>query len=104
MSCRSGCVTKDHSSYAECLRSARVRVADIINSPNQWMFEETKKDLSAYEKARAAGIQPGGTSVAKVRQAEAATNMLGRAYNADTDPPADMITTKTAAKFVNWKD
>ena len=104
MSCRSGCITRDHASYAECLRSARVRVADTINSPNQWMFDQTKKDLAAYGKARAAGIQPGGTSVEKVRQAEAATNMLGRAYNANTDPPADMITTKTAAKFVNWKD
>jgi hypothetical protein len=104
MSCRSGCITRDHASYAECLRSARVRVADTINSPNQWMFDQTKKDLAAYGNARAAGIQPGGTSVEKVRQAEAATNMLGRAYNANTDPPADMITTKTAAKFVNWKE
>ena len=104
MSCRSGCIRRDHASYAECLRSARVRVADTINSPNQWMFDQTKKDLAAYGKARAAGIQPGGTSVEKVRQAEAATNMLGRAYNANTDPPADMITTKTAAKFVNWKE
>ena len=104
MSCRSGCITRDHASYAECLRSARVRVADTINSPNHWMFDQTKKDLAAYGNARAAGIQPGGTSVEKVRQAEAATNMLGRAYNANTDPPADMITTKTAAKFVNWKE
>ncbi len=104
MSCRSGCITRDHASYAECLRSARVRVADTINSPNQWMFDQTKKDLAAYGKARVAGIQPGGTSVEKVRQAEAASNMLGRAYIANTDPPADMITTKTAAKFVNWKE
>ena len=95
---------KNHASYAECLRSARVRVADTINSPNQWMFDQTKKDLSAYEKARAAGIQPGGTSVEKVREAEAATQMLGRPYNGSVDPPADMITTKTAAKFVNWKE
>ena len=104
MSCRTGCQSKDHDTYAQCLRAARVRVADTINSPNQWMFDQTKKDLSAYQRARANGIQPGGTSVTKVREAEAATNMLGRAYDASVDPPADMITTKTAAKFVNWKD
>lgn len=104
MSCRSGCATQDHSSYAECLRSARVTVNAVINSPNQWMFEQTKKDLPAYEKAKAAGITPGGTSLEKVKQAQAATDMLGRPYDASTDPPADMITTKTAAKFVNWKE
>ena len=104
MSCRTGCRTKDHRSYAECLSSANLRVAGTINSPNQWMFDQTKKDLSEYEKARAQGIQPGGTSVKKVQEARAATDMLGRPYNGSVDPPADMITTKTAAKFVNWKD
>ena len=104
MSCRTGCATKDHASYAECLRSAGVRVNAVINSPNQWMFEQTKKDLPAYEAAKADGITPGGTSLEKVKQARAATDRLGRPYDASTDPPADLITTKTAAKFVNWKE
>ena len=97
-------MTKDHSSYAECLRAASIKVNDIINSPNQWMFEQTKKDTSAYAAAKADGISPGGTSVEKVREAQAATKMLGRPYDASVDPPANMITSKTAAKFVNWKE
>lgn len=104
MSCRSGCRTKDHSTYAECLRSATPQVAGVINSPNQWMFEETKRDLSAYAQARREGIQPGGTSVAKVREAERASKLLGRPYDGSVDPPANMIVSKNTAKFVNWKE
>jgi hypothetical protein len=101
MNCRSGCKTRDHASYAECLQAANVRVNDIINSPYQGMYETTKRELRAYQAARRNGIQPGGTTLEKVRQAEAASQMLGRPYDGNTDPPADMIVTKKAARFVN---
>lgn len=104
MSCRSGCRTKDHASYAECLREATVQTPAVLTSPLSSMYDKTKRDLAAYRTARANGIQPGGTTVEKVREAEQATRMLGRPYHADTDPPANLITTKTAAKFVNWKE
>lgn len=104
MACRTGCSTKDHVSYAECLRAAAVRVDPVINSPLQFAYEKTRSDLAAYRTARANGISPAGTTVEKVRQAEAASKVLGRAYDSHTDPPADMITTKTAARFVNWKE
>jgi hypothetical protein len=68
------------------------------------VYGKTKRDLSDYERARRNGIQPGGTTTEKVREAEAASKVLGRPYNADTDPPANMIKTKTAAKFVDWKE
>ena len=103
-SCRSGCKTQDHSSYAECLRAARVTVTAVINSPLQGMYEKTKKDLSAYRTARAHGIQPESTSVEKIREAEAATRRLGRPYNAEKDPPASLITSKPAARYVNASD
>lgn len=104
MTCREGCKTKDHESYAQCLRSARVTVTATINSQFQGMWEKTKSDLSAYQTARANGIQPGGTSAEKVRQAESASRMLGRPYDANTDPPADMIVNKNTARFVNASD
>lgn len=104
MACRSGCRTKDHASYAECLQSATVQTKAVMTSPLSDMYSKTKRDLSAYEGARAQGIQPGGTTVEKVREAEQASRVLGRPYNADVDPPANMIKTKTAAKFVNWKE
>ena len=102
--CRSGCPTQDHGSYAACLRAANVTVGATINSPLQQMWEATKADLPAYRQARADGIQPEATSMEKVREAQTATRMLGRPYNAEKDPPAKLISSKTAAKFVNWKE
>lgn len=104
MACRAGCRTQDHASYAACLQSANVTVGATINSVLQPMWEATKTDLTAYRSARANGIQPEATSTEKVREAEAATRVLGRPYNAEKDPPASLIKTKTAAKFVNWKE
>lgn len=102
--CRTGCHTKDHASYAECLQAANVTVTAVINSPMQGMFEKTKTDLSAYATAKRNGIQPGGTSVEKVREAESASRALGRPYNANTDPPANLIVNKNTARFVNATD
>jgi hypothetical protein len=101
MNCRSGCRTKDHDSYAECLLAANVTIAATVTSPANFLFDKTKKDLRAYQTARANGIQPEGTTVEKVRAAEDASRRLGRAYNAEKDPPASMIVNKNTARFVN---
>ena len=101
MICRSGCKTKDHRSYAECLQAANVTIAATVTSPANFLFDKTKKDLAAYQSARLNGIQPEGTTVEKVRAAEEASRKLGRAYNAEKDPPASMIVNKKTAKFVN---
>lgn len=102
--CRTGCKEQSHSTYAECLQSANVRVADTINSPMQSIYENTKKDLKAYQQARADGIQPEGTSREKIDRALKATSLLGRPYNANKDAPASMISTKAAARFSNLED
>lgn len=104
MSCRSGCVSQSHASYADCLRAANVTVTATINSPLQRMYDTTKGDLRAYQSARANGIQPAGTSLEKVRQAEAASRALGRPYDANSMPPAGMIVNKNTARFVNAED
>lgn len=104
MTCRTGCPTKDHASYAECLRAANVQMPAVLTSPLQQVWDKTKSDLSAYRAARANGIQPGGTTLEKVRQAEDASRLLGRPYDANTMPPADMIVNKNTARFVNAED
>lgn len=104
MTCRSGCATQDHVSYAQCLRAANVKVTATINSVAQPAWEKTKSDLAAYESARRNGIQPAGTSVEKVREAERASRVLGRPYDADTMPPADMIVNKATARLVKASD
>lgn len=99
--CRSGCKERSHNSYAECLQAANIRVADTINSPLQSVYDNTKKDLKAYADARKAGIQPEGTTRDKVQNAHAASNLLGRPYNANSDAPAYMINSKNTAHAVN---
>jgi hypothetical protein len=69
-----------------------------MNNP---FTSDVKKELSAYRSARANGIQPEGTTMNKVKEAESASRALGRPYNADVDPPANMIVNKNTARFVN---
>ncbi len=104
MACREGCRTKDCESYAACCRSATIEVAGTVASNLGEVYDKTKGDLAAYRTARSYGIQPGGTTAAKVRQAEDASKALGRPYDAGSMPPAGMISSKNAVRFVNWKE
>lgn len=104
MACRSGCPTQDHGSWSECARSANIRVGAVMNSPRQAEFEQTKRELAAYRELRKDGIQPAGTTMAKIDAARSASQTLGRPYNAEKDPPANLITTKKAAAFVKAGD
>ena len=54
-------------------------------------------ELNAYKEARAQGIQPNGTSMAKIQEAVKASEALGKPYNAEKMPPAKHINKKTAA-------
>lgn len=58
-------------------------------SDKKWTSE-----LKSYKDARAQGIQPAGTTRAHVEQAYAASEKLGKAYDADSMPKAKDITTK----------
>ena len=100
MACRSGCLTKNHSSYGECARSATISIGSVASTQSE-MFSNTKKELKDYRTARSYGIQPEATTSKKINEAIKATEVLGRPYNADSDPPASTITTKKAAAFVN---
>lgn len=70
--CRSGCNTKDHGSYAECLRAADVRVA-YTNSANYQDFTRQKKwdaELNRYASLVKSGLQPNGTTHRAMDKAE----------------------------------
>jgi hypothetical protein len=56
--------------------------------------------LANYRNARADGIQPGGTSERHVEAAYKASENLGKAYNAETMPQAQLVT-KRVAEVVN---
>lgn len=56
--------------------------------------------LDNYKRARADGIQPSGTSEAHVEAAYKASELLGKAYQAETMPKAHKIN-KRVAEVVN---
>ena len=55
------------------------------------------KELDAYKQARAQGIQPNGTSMAKIQEAVRASEVLGKPYDGNKMAPAKSINKKTAA-------
>lgn len=55
------------------------------------------KELDAYKAARAQGIQPSGTSMAKIQEAVKASEVMGRPYDGNKMPPAKSINHKSAA-------
>lgn len=85
MTCRSGCKTKDHASYHECLRDAGTRT--YLAAPSRGLDGTAQKrwdkELSDYRDARRQGIQPDGTTKAKVERAVKASDLAGAAYGRD---------------------
>lgn len=84
MHCRTGCRTKDHQSYAECLRAGAPSVM-YANSANNRDYTAQKKwdrELDAYRAARAEGLQPAGTSMKKVEDAKRISDLTGTAFRA----------------------
>jgi len=53
-------------------------------------------ELQAYRDARAQGIQPSGTTMRDIVAAHKASEVLGKAYNADTMPKTKDINQKSA--------
>lgn len=56
-------------------------------------------ELNAYSSARAEGIQPAGTSMAKIQDARRASDVMNTAYNAESMPASTMIKEKTVSKL-----
>lgn len=56
-------------------------------------------ELNAYSSARAEGIQPAGTTMAKIQDARRASDALGAAYNAESMPASTMIKEKNVSKL-----
>lgn len=85
MACRTGCRTKDHASYHECLRAANTTT--YLASPSRGLDgtrqKEWDKDLHLYREARRQGVQPEGTTRAKVEDAMRRSNEAGAAFGRD---------------------
>lgn len=81
--CSTGCKTRDHSSFGQCLRSKQAGVMGLestgqdITREKQW-----NKDLDFYSNARRQGIQPAGTSRQQVQDSLILSDQKGSAFQA----------------------
>lgn len=93
MACRTGCLTKDHASWGDCLRASNIQMnAGDAASGKEVTTKKWNAELDAYADARSQGIQPAGTRIGQIRNAVEASDKLGKPYDAGTMPKAESIT------------
>lgn len=85
MTCRAGCKTKDHETYAECLQDAGIRTYLVRASMNEDGTAQKKwdRELESYRLARKEGIRPDGTTTRKIDEAKRLSDTAGAAYGRD---------------------
>jgi hypothetical protein len=83
--CTSGCKTRDHYSYHDCLRAKNTRT--YLAAPSRGLDGTAQKrwdaELGRYYEARREGIQPDGTTMPKVMEAVRLSDEAGAAYGRD---------------------
>lgn len=98
MACRTGCPTQDHASWGDCLRASNIQMnAGDAKHTSEVPRKKWDNELQAYRDARAEGIQPAGTTYRHIDAARAASDKLGRAYNAETMVSANKMDKQHAA-------
>lgn len=91
--CSSGCLTQDHKSWGECIRSKGLRVAySGIGGQDATAQKKWDADLDAYRSAVAQGMQPETTRRKDVLQAEKFSDAVGLPYS---DEVAQAVVTNT---------
>lgn len=83
--CTPGCKSKNHRTYAECLRDKGVNT--YLAAPSRGLDGTAQKrwdnELNRYYEARREGIQPDGTTMPKVMEAIKLSDQAGAAYGRD---------------------
>lgn len=80
MSCSSNCTTKDHRTFGECLRAKNLQL-----NPNLFDTGASKawdRELEDFRDAKSQGINPHGTTRAKIDEAVRISNETGVAFGA----------------------
>ena len=81
--CRTGCPTRDHSSWGECLRASNLKVAYCgIGGGDATGQRKWDNELKEYRAATAQGIRPASTKTKDIRAAVEASNKSGIAFDA----------------------
>lgn len=61
VNCSSSCLSKDHSTWGECIRAKGLQLSPAVNEAYGTKQRAWDKDLDHYEKAVNNGVQPEGT-------------------------------------------
>ena len=78
--CSTGCPTKDHATFGECLRAKNLQIGD----PTAHKFNTSQiKQIDNYIDARKSGMQPASVFKKDVDHARAMTEATGVPYRAD---------------------
>ncbi len=88
----------DHTGCDDDCFGCKVRTLELntgdANSQKAMSNKKWHGELDAYRAARAQGIQPAGTSMAHIKAAVEASDVMGRAFDADTDATTAQSITK----------
>lgn len=78
--CTSGCLTQDHATYGQCLKSKSPKVTTADTRKGDYAFRSNwNQEIKEYRDARRQGIQPKTSSLGDIRQAVSASQTLDRA-------------------------
>lgn len=80
MACSSGCPTKDHANFGECLRSKNIQIGDVKTHK---FATHQNKVIEDYVDARKSGMQPESVTAGAVKQAREITDKTGVPFRAD---------------------
>jgi len=98
--CRSGCLTRDHASWGECARSARMTVGWMTSNTGLSRVADRKSEgeLAEYRDLRKQGIQPAGTTRQALEEAKRVSDTIGKPYNAEKMVPTNLLTSTSVIK------
>lgn len=84
--CSTGCTTRDHATYGECMRSKGAKVAYAGTHANGGGDATRQRrwdaNIKAYRDARRQGIQPRTSKRSDIEKAVRISNETGKPYNA----------------------
>lgn len=85
MTCSTGCLTQNHLTYGDCMRSKRQMVgfAASARGADKTRDKLWDRELDLYAAARRQGIEPDGTGMAKIEFALSQSEEHGMAYGRD---------------------
>jgi hypothetical protein len=69
------------------------------SSQKQTSNKKWDGELNAYREARDQGIQPAGTSMKKIQEARRASDVMGKAFDANTMGDSKIIQNNTVSKL-----